>query len=281
MIWQTPGCTVRHYKSKDIQSCLKDKRLLFVGDSTIRQVFWATAAALVPKFNPSIGDKHSDQVLTDGGVKLEFIWDPWLNGSRLNSELEAFVKLGESARPPAALLAGAGLWHSKYVDVNPEAHWKASIDNVLEHMKWAKTTVLRPRSDLLLLAPVPVPAWNKLSAANNGTILRSEVDMMNNYLKKMTHAQGADVFWAFNKFTEGLSQTFDESGTHNVQSIANLKADALLNLRCNSERGQYPVDGTCCNAYRTPNYIQWVALVGTFALPIVSLIINGCRELLS
>jgi len=279
-IWQTPGCTIRHYKSKDIQSCLKDKRLLFVGDSTVRQVFWATAASLDPKFNSSIGDKHSDQVLTDGGVKLEFIWDPWLNGSRLNSELEAFIKSGEGARPPAVLLAGAGLWHSKYVDVNPGAHWKASIGNVLEHMKWAKTTVLRPRSDLLLLAPVTVPAWNKLSAVNNETIFRAEVDMMNNYLKKMTHTQGADVFWAFNKFTEGLPQTFDD-GIHNVQSIANLKADALLNLRCNSERAQYPVDGTCCNVYRAPNYIQWVALVGTFAWSIVSLISNGCRQLLS
>ncbi|KAF8454140.1 10 TM acyl transferase domain found in Cas1p-domain-containing protein [Terfezia claveryi] len=273
-IWQTPGCTIRHYKSKDIQSCLEDKRLLFVGDSTIRQVFWAMAISLDPKFDSSLGDKHSDQVLTDGGVKLEFIWDPWLNGSRLNSELEAFVESGESA---AVLLAGAGLWHSKYVDVNPGAHWKASIDNVLEHMKWAKTTVLRPRSDLLLLAPVTVPAWNKLTAVKNGTTLRDEVDMMNNYLKKMTHAQGADVFWAFNKFTEDLPQTFDESGIHNVQSIANLKADALLNLRCNSERAQYPVDGTCCNVYKAPNYLQWVALIGTFALSIVSLIVNDDR----
>ena len=281
-IWQTPGCTIRHYKSKDIQSCLRDKRLLFVGDSTIRQVFWAVATTLDPKFNSSIGDKHSNQALADlnGKVKLEFIWDPWLNGSRLNSELEMFVKSKGSARPPAVLLAGAGLWHSKYVDGNPGAPWKASIGNVLEHMKWAKTTVLRPRSDLLLLAPVTVPAWNKLTTVNNGTILRTEVDMMNNYLKEMTHSQGADVFWAFNEFTKGLPQTFDESGIHNMQIIANLKADALLNLRCNSERDQYPFDGTCCNIYRAPNYIQWAALAGTFVLSIVSLILNGCRELL-
>lgn len=212
---------------------------------------------------------------------MEFIWDPWLNGSRLNSELEIFVRSAESARPPAVLLAGAGLWHSKYVGIHPGAHWKASIDNVLEHMKWAKTTALRPHSDLLLLAPVTVPAWNKLSTVHNGTILPDEVDMMNTYLKKMTQAKGGDVFWAFNEFTKGLSQAFDESGIHNVQSIANLKADALLNLRCNSERDQYPFDGTCCSVYKAPNYIQWIALIGTFALSVMSLIVNGCGKLLS
>lgn len=276
-IWQTPGCAIRHYKSKDIQSCLKDRRLLFVGDSTIRQVFWATAATLDTKFDSSKGDKHSDQIVTSNGVKLEFIWDPWLNGSRLESELKTFVNPGDSSRPPAVLLTGAGLWHSKYVEVNPGAHWKSSIDNVLQHMKWARTTVLRPHSDLLLLAPVTVPAWHKLSEVNNKTIQPKEVEMMNNYLQEMSYSQGADIFWAYNEFTEGIPQAFDDSGIHNVQSIANLKADALLNLRCNSERDEYPFDGTCCNVYRSPNYIQWLGLIGAFfALSIVSLILNGC-----
>lgn len=278
-IWQVPGCATRHYKSKDIQNCLKNKRLLFVGDSTIRQVFASTATALDPKFNYSSGNKHSDLTLDHGEVKLEFIWDPWLNSSRLTSELGFFVKREEGMTPPAVLLTGAGLWHSKHVDKNPGGHWKAAIDNVLQHMKWSKSTVQRAHSDLLLFAPVTIPVWDRITEVNKKTILPEEVASMNEYLKKMTLTQNANVLWAYEEINKDIPQTFDESGIHDVPSIASLKADILLNLRCNSEREEYPFDGTCCNVYKAPNYIQWLALIGTLLAIFASLILNGCRKL--
>ena len=275
-IWQPPGCTIHNYKSRDIAGCLKNRRLLFVGDSTIRQVFWATTSALDPSFNPSDSDKHSDQVVTKCGVKLEFIWDPWLNSSTLVSELEEFA---ESMYRPAVLLAGAGLWHSKYIaEPTTLSLWKSSVNGIIHQMRRANIKSARPRphSDLVLLAPVAVPAWEKLSGVNNQTILQEEVDVMNTYLNEMARAQGVNVFWAFNEFTKGLPQAFDESGIHNVKEIAGMKANTLLNLKCNPEGKVYPFDGTCCNTYKAPNYFQWLALVAAlFAFPIISVILNG------
>lgn len=274
-IWQPPGCTIHSYKSGDIASCLKNKRLLFVGDSTIRQVFWATACALDPSFNFSDGGKHSDQIVTKYGVKLEFVWDPWLNSSILVTELERFV---ENMHRPAILLAGTGLWYSKYI-VEPTSLslWKSSVNDTIHQVRQAKIKPARPHSDLVLLTPVAVPAWEKLLGVNNQTILPEEVDVMNTYLKEVTHAQGVDVFWALNEFTRGLPQTFDESGIHNVKEIAIMKANTLLNLRCNAEANEYPFDGTCCNTYKAPNYLQWLALSGAlFAFPIIFVILNGC-----
>lgn len=274
-IWQPPGCTIHKYKSRDIAGCLKNKSLLFVGDSTIRQVFWATACGLDPSFSFSDSDKHSDQIVTKFGVKLEFIWDPWLNSSTLFTELEEFA---DSMRRPAVLVVGAGLWYSKYI-VNPSSLslWKYSVNDIIHRMRQAKSKLARPHSDLLLLAPITVPAWEKLSGVNNQTILSGEVDAMNAYLKEMTRGQGINVFWAFNGFTKGLPQTFDQSGIHNVKEIAAMKANTLLNLRCNPEGKEYPFYGTCCSPYKAPNPFQWLALIGALlTFPIISLILNGC-----
>jgi hypothetical protein len=41
--WQPPGCTMHEYKQTDISQCLQGRRLVFIGDSTVRQVFWAVA----------------------------------------------------------------------------------------------------------------------------------------------------------------------------------------------------------------------------------------------
>ncbi|KAF8473571.1 10 TM acyl transferase domain found in Cas1p-domain-containing protein [Kalaharituber pfeilii] len=272
-VWQPPGCIIRKYKSKDIESCLQDKKLLFIGDSTIRQVFWTAAKALDPTVDSTKGDKHSDHVVSKGQAKIEFIWDPYLNSSRLDAELQTFVD--DNVQSPAALLAGGGLWHSRYVEQTPVAQWKTSIDNILRYMRWAKRTAGRPKSDLLLLAPVTVPDWDKLSMEKNETILPEEIDMMTKYLQRVTDVQSAHIFWAFSEFAKGRPEAFDDTGIYTVDSIATLKVDALLNLRCNSERQFYPYDGTCCNSYKTPNYVQWAVLVTMIMISLTSFCYNG------
>lgn len=209
-------------------------------------------------------------------MTLEFIWDPWLNSTRLATELDIFLKKDKKRNPPAILLLGTGLWYSKYMGEDWILHWKASIDSVLRYMRWTNSTVSRPHSDFILLVPVTVPDWNKLSEKNKELITLEEVTLMNDYLATVSNTNGADIAWAFNKLAGDMPQAFDESGIHNVQDIANVKADILLNLRCNSELEKYPLDGTCCNTYKSPNYVQWLTLIGTlFALGAVGVILKG------
>jgi hypothetical protein len=51
--WEPEGCMLHKYSDADIRDCLEGRHLLFIGDSTTRQVFWATARQ-VSHLNPKI-----------------------------------------------------------------------------------------------------------------------------------------------------------------------------------------------------------------------------------
>lgn len=46
--WQPDGCLLHEYSSTDIHACVEDQHMLFIGDSTTRQVFWAMARQVCP-----------------------------------------------------------------------------------------------------------------------------------------------------------------------------------------------------------------------------------------
>jgi hypothetical protein len=95
---------MREYTRKDIQACFQTKRLVFVGDSTTRQVFWAVAQKLDrDKADAGIADmlrvrdhRHMDLEFYAHGVMLQFVWDAWLNGTRLGEELKDFSAGGRA-----------------------------------------------------------------------------------------------------------------------------------------------------------------------------------------
>ena len=39
--WQPDGCMLRKYEPADIHQCLEGRHMVFSGDSTTRQIFWA------------------------------------------------------------------------------------------------------------------------------------------------------------------------------------------------------------------------------------------------
>lgn len=41
--WQPKGCKLRQYTKEDIHRCMEHRHMVFSGDSTVRQVFWAMA----------------------------------------------------------------------------------------------------------------------------------------------------------------------------------------------------------------------------------------------
>lgn len=52
--WQPRGCMMHEYSKEDIQECMEGRHMVFFGDSTSRQVFWAMAR-LVRGSTPSDG----------------------------------------------------------------------------------------------------------------------------------------------------------------------------------------------------------------------------------
>ncbi|KAI5851189.1 10 TM acyl transferase domain found in Cas1p-domain-containing protein [Morchella snyderi] len=263
--WQPPGCMMHKYISDDVSTCLANRRVLFIGDASIRQVFWSVVKALDPKANPATAEKHVDITVEKSDVKLEFVWDPWLNSSRLHTELSSYNdgKVQDvSGNPPALFLMGSGLWYARHENMNGLKMWKDSIDDVVQHMRKGRRTTDMTESDLLLIAPVIVPAWNKLNDDRKATITPQEIRAMNQYLQQLSDFQGVDVIWSWHEMINDLPQVYESSGIHLVDSIAEKQAEALLNLRCNAVTAtKYPYDQTCCNRYRAPNHVQWIGLL--------------------
>ncbi|PWW71731.1 Cas1p-domain-containing protein [Tuber magnatum] len=272
--WRVPGCTIREYDSKDIRSCLAKRRALFIGDMTVREIFWATARLLDPEVRPRAVGEHIDISVTKDDVTLKFVWDPYLNSSALATELAKFGDGGSGSA--ALLLMGSGLWYARHENLNGLKKWKDNIDEVVQHMREGRTSTDLAGSDILLLSPVLVPQYEWLTDDRRETITPDKIDAMNAYLKQLSAFQGVDVFWAFDEMVRNLPQAYQNSGIHIKEEAAAKRAEALLNLRCNGEITRFPFDGTCCNKYHPPNYVQWLALVFVLAvLPAIIYVRHG------
>jgi N-acetylneuraminate 9-O-acetyltransferase len=287
---------LHEYKKDDIQECFSQQRLVFIGDSTIRQIFWAVAKKMdQERADEEIAemldsnDKHRDLQFTSAGVTVQFLWDPWLNSTGLDVELKNFrvdphQGHGEWVKKSAGLilLGAPGLWNARHGQENYFKDFRESIDRVIPHMDHAPigSGLSHPRSspfparqtspNLLLLAPVQVPRYQSLSLSREETITPEKIDAMNDLLQQVSAHSYADVVWSYSLMTFSGREEYEDSGLHVVENVAHRKADVLLNLRCNSNATSkgYPFDRTCCSNYTHIAGVQWIMLLGgMFFLP--------------
>lgn len=68
------------YAPKLIGSCLPSRRIVFIGDSSTRELFYGMLAAADPTAPtaPDDGKKHQDISFSapGGGPEFQFFWDP-------------------------------------------------------------------------------------------------------------------------------------------------------------------------------------------------------------
>lgn len=293
--WQPPGCMLHDYQAKDISACLNSRRIVFIGDSTVRQVFWATSMKLDQqgaKVVMAETEKHSDARLQKRGVVLDFIWDPFLNSSRLYNELDAYrdeinIKESELMGPEentALLFIGGGLWFASYIPVNYMGQFQQAIDEIIRRTSSSGRVTYNPStrkgfsqrigaSNLLIVTPVQAPRFDLLSRARSARITPERIDSMNEYLEEVSKTGALDIAWTFSLMTSNQTSAYEESGLHVADVVAARKADVVLNLRCNARysrrKGQtYPNDRTCCGSYRPIEWTQWIGLAaGLSAFP--------------
>ncbi|OCL01552.1 Cas1p-domain-containing protein [Glonium stellatum] len=272
--WQPPGCMLHEYKGPEIAICAGSGKMLFVGDSTIRQVFWATAKKIdrdsAEKERATI-DQHGDITFSRGGSTLKFIWDPFLNTSTLYDELRVYRESADSAsveKPPAgsgsgtgsgtgagsgvsaenkksvAMLIGGGLWHARHIQLDSLKHFKDTINNIataaypLDSTTSGKSLPLYRDDgikDQIFFAPIQEPLYDELSPARAVTIVPEKIDQMNEVLENLPPYHGLKVLWSYSNMTLGQPEAYGESGLHVVENVAARMADVLLNLRCNAK----------------------------------------------
>lgn len=287
---------MREYGELDIANCLEFRNMVFVGDSTIRNIFWATAKKLDKKAADEemrITEKHIDLNFTRAHVTLEFVWDPFLNSSKLQQHLASIpnswnyeVNGNVSA---AILVIGGGLWHVRHVESSSLTSFKASIENVMSSMGLgdsknlssgsSETNQAKPiSSNLAVIAPVQVPLYESLYPPVEAEMRMTpeRINPLNNYLRNISTFRGAPVAWSYSLMTQNEESTYEEGGIHVIDAVARQRADVLLNMRCNAELMRlkgYPMDKTCCSSYPGPSWVQVMILVGPLIiLPLILLL---------
>ncbi|KAL8839007.1 MAG: hypothetical protein Q9170_001938 [Blastenia crenularia] len=268
--WQPPGCMMHDYTGKDIQKCLGGQRILFVGDSTTRQLFWATAK----KLNATAADeemrevgKHEDLVFEEGDVTVDFIWDPFLNSSSLRRELLSYLddnlQPDEDTVGKASLVTvGGGLWYARHFQSDWMHQFRDSIDYLapLLGFKGGKKPGLysspsRRKGENphhIYVTPVEIPYYDVLSPSRASSMTPNKINPMNEYLYNSSITKGLKVAWSYSLMTWESEYAYEESGLHVIENVSSRRVDVLLNMRCNDQltlAQGYPFDKTCCSAY--------------------------------
>ena len=272
--------------------CSGNGTFVFVGDTGTRQVFWAAARKIegnskwVFTQQAKHPYEHKDLTYVNEGVKLKFIWDPFLNGSSLAAELRAFkerleppkldLRTGTYTRGPKwkdsrTIFIGGGHWHARHLGSDAVAQFKRTVDNITA-LAYPKDTMLGWKSlapygsegvsDQILFAPVLEPRYDVLSPSREATISPAKILEMNGYLQQMSADSRLTIPWSFTNMVKNQTDAYGDSGLHVYANVASKMADVLLNLRCNgkvvAQQDDVPRDRTCCTRYRPE---KWTLLL--------------------
>jgi hypothetical protein len=264
------------YNAKSATKCLVGRQVVFIGDSTVRQVFFATLKHIDPLIQTT-GEKHSDRTVVSKGVKFDFFWDPFLNTTKTDDLLNG--RLGGIGAKPTMAVIGSGLWYLRQSSAGGMTIWQDKIDNVFSAVASGGSGA-RAIADQVILLPVENAVEARMSPERRATVHLNDIAAMNQYLDKKNESPVANLAIpsVFNQILEGLDdQTQD--GLHFADSITKVQANILLNLRCNDVMPKkFPFDKTCCSQYPLPNWVQILILVVLLAWAPAGLYFYSRRE---
>uniref|UniRef100_A0A665V7Z6 CAS1 domain containing 1 n=1 Tax=Echeneis naucrates TaxID=173247 RepID=A0A665V7Z6_ECHNA len=225
-VWQPYGCMMHKYKSIEAKTCLAEKRVAFVGDSRIRQLFYSFIKIIDPEQRED-GNKN-------------FLWYPEANNSmkeRLISWTHVSVywsiKLhsgsSETLQQYKVNLTAIAVHLERLADLG-EVYWVLQ-DPVNEEVL-SENRKMITNQQLELYNEAAADVLN--SSKHNG---RSRVKLL------AASRQAA---------LETIAQSDD--GLHLPESTRSVGAMVLMNSVCNNLLR--PIDGSCCQTLPPPNFLQ-------------------------
>ncbi|KAF6766140.1 O-acetyltransferase [Ephemerocybe angulata] len=286
--WQPDGCMLNQYTSKQSAGCLRSRDVVFIGDSVTRKLYFQFAHTLdasLPTKPTADEEKHQDYALvTLNKTRVDFYWDPFLNGTNTKSILGGLTPNRTSQRGdrPALLVLGSGLWYLRYASESGGIPaWGVNMDSIFTAFTKSKRQV----ADSVIMLPVEQVTASKLSPERASTMHPSDIDAMNSDLFHRIHPASPHLGSSpsltpihlplvFNKM---LDPAKTEDGIHYSDSLIKSQASILLNLRCNDALPkQFPLSKTCCNRYPTPNIAHGVILfLLVLSIPVLVYLATG------
>jgi len=269
-----------NYPSRDISTCLASRRVVFVGDSVTRQLFYSVAHSAdesIPSEPEDNDKKHVDYKFTSkDNTEFSFVWDPYLNSTQTNDILRGSVDSVSSTsaiHTPALLVVGSGLWYLRYDGADALRRWEATIEEALERINANGDSV----ADTVVFLPVENLVPSKLSKERAATMHNTDIDAMNSDLRHRIHPPlegylppplkvlrtgvGAPRIAFPEAFLEMLDPSQTTDGIHYSEKILKAQTDVLLNLRCNEVLPKkFPLDKTCCRSYPSISTYQFLIL---------------------
>lgn len=261
---------IRPYSSKGVATCLNGgngQGAVFIGDSTVREVFWATARKLnttKATTQEAKTEKHTDIKFQDGKTTLSFIWDPMLTSNVLPQYLEASRGNADVTLPMsrALVVVGGGLWFAKD-SRHPVVDFSKAMDKLAlpSQPPYHGFANKEPGANRVYFLPVQPPLYERLDASHKASLRESDIDAMNKYMKDLPTIYGVDVLLSFLDMVDDEPGAYQANGLHVLNSVADKQAEVILNLRCNQGYPDYTYSGTCCYDYpvRLNSVFLWIA----------------------
>ncbi|KAJ2368091.1 hypothetical protein H4S02_000990 [Coemansia sp. RSA 2611] len=262
LVWQPQGCTLKQYKYADVARCLQrplgaganGSYALFVGDSTVRNKFYAWARLIDPDLaaqSEEDGKVHADISVRwpgEPGVAAMFHWDPFLSSNTTAQVLRGAYN--ETLPQPRVLLMGAGTWFLRRpAESGGTVGWRRAIDTAVQRLAASRRPDARAIADHVYLSPVTHVVPDKLTPERRAVLDPEAIHWMNAYL------QAADLpvlsSWSDMERTRP-DATLD--GLHYSRAFEDVAINVLLNRVCNRDTisPRPPFRTTCCFEYPPP-----------------------------
>uniref|UniRef100_A0A8C5NES2 Cas1p 10 TM acyl transferase domain-containing protein n=1 Tax=Gouania willdenowi TaxID=441366 RepID=A0A8C5NES2_GOUWI len=255
-MWQPYGCMMHKYKSIEAKTCLTGKRVAFLGDSRVRQLFHS----FIKTIDPDSG-KSEDR---------DFLWHPEANNS-MKERLLSWTHVSASANIfliyihviqwSIKLHSGSGESLQQY-KVNLTAI-SAPLERLADHVEvyW----VLQD------------PVYEEALSADRKMITNQQVQLYNQAAVDVLHGTSAVKLLSATRQASLEILTQSNDGLHMPESSRNVGAMILMNSVCN--KLLKPIDGSCCQTLPPPNVFQKLSacffLVSAMVLLILHVVGNN------
>ncbi|XP_053207163.1 N-acetylneuraminate 9-O-acetyltransferase-like [Panonychus citri] len=256
--WQPYGCMLHTYSKMDSRVCLRyiaywggQNYIVFIGDSRIRQLYYAFINLINPNLDTPIVDSpvHHDMKVEekDLHLKVEFLWRPVINESMFTS-YQNWLNSDISTRPEV-VVTGSGTWTIKSSNASLKAleNYKTNLTRLLPYMD-------RMGCELFWVLQDPVNP-EKLDPSRS-MISNEQIDLYNkaaiNVLKYTTSPK-VHIWSSARLVSQGYSDD-QKDGLHMGQTALNYAVQILLNMYCNDQMNHN--DGTCCSDPESITNIQ-------------------------